>query len=376
MIVMALDHVRVYFHLGAWLSDPTDLDHTSGILFFTRWITHYCAPVFVFLTGTAAFLYGEKQNDKHQLFKFLLSRGVWLIFLEVVVNNFIWTFDFAYTSPGLQVIWAIGFSMVCLSFLIYLPKRLLILIGFLLIAGHNLLDSVVVHGNSFESIIWYLLHQKGTVSIGGSTMIYFNYPVIPWIGVMTLGYCLGAFYQKGYSAKLRKKYLLILGAVASLLFVVIRGINVYGDLNPWLSQRDAFYTFLSFLKTTKYPPSLLYVLMTLGPALLFLSVSEQFKNRLTSALVVFGRVPLFYYFLHVLVIHLLAMLAIVITGGDVGDTILTTDLFASDKLATYGYSLWVAYAVWGLVIIMLYPLCKRYQRYKLENKEKWWLSYL
>jgi uncharacterized membrane protein len=262
MVTMALDHVRDYFHLGAWLSDPTDLEHTSGVLFFTRWITHFCAPVFIFLAGTAAFLYGAKQNDKHQLFKFLLSRGIWLIFLEIIVNNFIWTFDFAYTYPVLQVIWAIGFSMVCLSFLIYLPKRLLLLIGFLLIAGHNLLDSLVMEGNSFKAILWYILHQKSTISIGDNFMMDFGYPVLPWIGVMTLGYCLGSFYQKGYSAELRKKYLLILGTGALFLFVIIRGINVYGDLKPWVSQGDVFYTFLSFLNTTKYPPSLLYLLIT------------------------------------------------------------------------------------------------------------------
>ncbi|SHF91391.1 Uncharacterized membrane protein [Arenibacter palladensis] len=375
MVIMALDHVRDYFNYGSFFIDPTDVETTTPILFFTRFITHYCAPVFVFLAGTSAFLYGRNKT-KSQLSKFLLTRGIWLIFMEVVVNNLIWTFDLSYSFPILQVIWAIGFSMICLSFLIYLPYKWILVLGLIIIAGHNLLDGLVMQGNSPEAIVWYLLHQNHTMVLGPDKMILFHYPVIPWIGLMALGYCLGQLYLKDFDEKLRRTWLLRMGLGALALFFVIRGLNVYGDLVPWTVRDSSTKTIISFFNVTKYPPSLAFVLITIGPALLFLYVIENVKNSITDFFLIFGRVPFFYYFLHVFIIHTAAIIGIIIFGGNWKDMILTADVFMNETLVTYGYPLWITYMVWIGVVLALYPLCKKYMIYKINNKDKWWLSYL
>jgi uncharacterized membrane protein len=375
MVIMALDHVRDYFHYGSFFIDPTDLETTTPILFFTRFITHYCAPIFVFLAGTSAFLYGSRKT-KPELFKFLFSRGIWLIFLEIVVNNFIWTFNFSFSIQIFQVIWAIGFSMVCLSFLIYLPKKALLILGIILIAGHNVLDGVVMEGQGFQDIIWYLLHQEQFLVINPNLIIILKYPLIPWIGLMVLGYLFGTFYQKDYKTTIRRKWLLRLGLGAVVMFFVLRGLNIYGDLTPWSIQDTITKTVLSFFNVTKYPPSLLFICITLGPALLFLYTFESTKNKLTDFFLVFGRVPLFYYFLHVLLIHILAIGGILVFGGNWEDMILTAEGFLNANLITYGYSLPIVYLVWISVVLLLYPLSKKYMLYKANNKDKWWLSYL
>lgn len=375
MVIMALDHVRDYFYYGSFFVDPTNLETTTPILFFTRFITHYCAPVFIFLAGTSAFLYGTKTTKK-QLSLFLFTRGVWLIVLEVVVNNLIWTFDFSYSFPILQVIWAIGLSLIVLSVLIHLPFKAILVIGILLIAGHNLLDSVTMQGSNLQSITWYILHQRTRLIISPNLMIAFAYPIIPWIGVICLGYCFGKLYQTNFDAILRKQYLLKLGLGSVILFFVLRSINIYGDLLPWTEQKNTIYTMLSFFNVTKYPPSLAYILITLGPSLLFLYAIEDTKNKLTDFFLVFGRVPLMYYFLHVLIIHLLAITGILIFGGEWSHMILTSDVFINERLLDYGYSLTVVYLVWISVVLLLYPISKKYMIYKSKNKDKWWLSYL
>ncbi len=375
MVIMALDHVRDYFYYGAFFNDPTNLETTTPILFFTRFITHYCAPVFVFLAGTSAFLYGSRKT-KPELSKFLFSRGIWLIFLEMVVNNFIWTFDFSFSFQIFQVIWAIGLSMVCLSFLIFLPKKVLLATGVILVAGHNLLDGIVTEGQSLQSIIWYLLHQEQFLVINPNQLVLLKYPVIPWIGIMVLGYLFGTFYQRDYAVNKRKKWLLHLGLGALAVFFVLRGLNFYGDLTPWSVQDTLTKSILSFFDIAKYPPSLLFTCITLGPALLFLRTIESTKNRVTDFFLVFGRVPLFYYFMHVLVIHLLAIGGIVIYGDSWHNMILTADVFLNKKLINYGYSLQIVYLLWIGVVLFLYPFSKRYMIYKANNKDKWWLSYL
>ena len=375
MVIMALDHARAYFNYGTFFLDPTDLETTTPFLFFTRFITHYCAPVFVFLAGTSAFLYGSKKT-KPELFKFLFTRGLWLIFLEVVVNNLIWTFDLTYSLQIFQVIWAIGFSMVCLSFLMYLPKKIILGLGIVFVVGHNLLDGFVFQGQTSQSIIWYVLHQSKLVIFDPSNINYFHYPVIPWVGLMALGYVFGNFYKKDFNAIVRKKWLLGLGLVVLTLFFVLRAINSYGDLVPWSFQDTTTKTILSFFNVTKYPPSLLFMCITMGPALIFLYAFESAKNKVTDFFLVFGRVPLLYYFLHVLVIHIFAVLVLMISGGEGLDMILNSDNFLNKKLSTYGYSLTVVYIVWALVVFLLYPICKKYMIYKATNKQKWWLSYL
>lgn len=268
MVIMALDHVRDYFHYGSFFIDPTNLATTTPLLFFTRFITNFCAPVFVFLSGTSAFLYGTNKS-KSQLFKFLFTRGIWLIFLEIVVNTFIWTFDVTYSLQIFQVIFAIGFSMVCLSFLIFLPKKVILIIGIILVAGHNALDGVVTQGQAVSSIIWYFLHQDNALVYSSNYIVLLRYPLIPWIGLMALGYLFGTSYQKDFDATVRKKWLLRLGVGSITLFFILRGLNVYGDLVPWTVQDATTKTILSFFKVTKYPPSLLFIYITLGPALLF-----------------------------------------------------------------------------------------------------------
>lgn len=374
MVIMALDHVRDYFHYGSFFNDPTNLETTTPFLFFTRFITHYCAPVFIFLAGTSAFLYGNKRSQK-QLFKFLFTRGFWLIFLAFVVNNFIWKFDVTYSLIFLQVIWAIGLCMILLSIFIFLNLRILIVIGFLLVAGHNLLDGIVMQGTSLKAIIWYVLHQSQFIQIG-DTMFAFAYPIIPWAGLIILGYVFGSLYTKGFNVSIRKKWLLSIGTGAIVLFFILRGINVYGDLVPWSIQDTTTKTILSFFKVTKYPPSLSYLLITIGPSLLFLYGIETIKNKVTDFFLVFGRVPLFYYFLHVLVIHILAIIGILIFGGDWKHMILTADVFMNAKLANYGYSLFAVYMIWIAVIALLYFPSRTYMVYKAKHKDKWWLSYL
>lgn len=377
MVIMALDHVRDYTNTGYMFVDPTNLETTTPMLFFTRWITHFCAPVFVFLAGTSAFLYGSKKTSKNQLAKFLFTRGLWLVFIELTVVNFSWTFDISLSVHIFQVIWAIGICMMLLAALIYLPKKLLLGLGVLILFGHNLLDGITQQGTEPLSLLWYYFHQFNFQVINeGQGMLAIAYPFLPWLGIIILGYCFGHFYQKGFEAKIRKTWLLRLGIGAIILFFILRLTNVYGDLKPWTSQNDAVYTILSFFNVTKYPPSLIYTLMTLGPALLFLYAIESIKNKVTDSLIVFGRVPFFYYIIHLYFIHLIGIVGLIILGENWQELIMTVDRFKSGYLFNIGFELWVTYLVWFLVIVILYPICKKYMRYKLNNKDKWWLSYL
>lgn len=375
MVFMALDHTRDFFHLNGFNYDPTDMDTTTPELFFTRFITHYCAPVFIFLAGTSAFLYGSNKS-KGQLAKFLFTRGIWLIFVEIVINNLFWFFDLSYSFIVLQVIWVIGLCMVLLSVIIYLPKKAIIVLGLAMVFGHNLLDAISFQGSSPSAIIWYIAHQQSFIPIGTNRGLVFAYPLIPWVGVMALGYCFGSLFKKEINAKFRLATLLKLGIVSIILFFVIRGLNIYGDPAPWAIQKNAIYTIMSFFNVSKYPPSLSYLLITLGPAFLFLYATERWKGKIASFFIVFGRVPFFYYLLHILVIHALAILALVITGKDWHLLILTFAQLGNPALSEVGYSLTVVYVVWIFVIAILYPICKSYMTYKLLNKHKPWLSYL
>lgn len=375
MVIMALDHVRDYFHYQSILGNPEDLETTTPFLFFTRFITHYCAPVFVFLSGTSAFLYGRNKSKK-ELFTFLFTRGIWLILLELFVNSLIWTFDITYSFRVVQVIWAIGISMICLSLFIYLPKKGILVLGLLLVFGHNLLDSVVMEGESIGSILWYALHQRKFMLIGPDRMFVFMYPLIPWMGVMALGYLFGQWYTKGFDPALRKKYLIRTGLSCLGIFLVLRGFNLYGDVQEWSTQDTLTKTILSFFKVTKYPPSLQFLCITLGPAFLLLAGIERMKNKISDFFLVFGRVPLFYYFLHMIVIHGLAVLIMYLTGQEWQNMILDAETVMSGRLMEYGYSLSIVYLVWVSVIALLYFPCLMYMKYKAENKDKWWLSYL
>ena len=376
MVIMALDHVRKYFHYGSFFIDPTDLATTTPAIFFTRWITHFCAPVFVFLAGTSAYLYGSKGKKTKDVSWFLFSRGVFLIFLELTILNFGWTFDITLSFHLLQVIWAIGISMVFLSAAVFLPIRIIFAIGIIIVFGHNLLDSIMVEGVGINNFFWYAIHQKGSILLGSTRLIHFGYPVLPWIGLMFLGYVFGVLYKKGYDPGKRKNYLLSIGGISILLFIILRALNLYGDMSPWEVQDTFVYSLLSFLNTTKYPPSLLFILITIGPSLIFLYFAENIKNKLSKSLIVIGRVPLFFYVIHIYLIHMLGIIAILISGRPWTDMILTAKSFMTKSLISYGYDLYIVYLVWIAVVFALYPFCRMYNDYKINNKSKWWLSYL
>ena len=307
---------------------------------------------------------------------FLLTRGFWLIFVELVIVNFAWTFDSTYSFRILQVIWAIGVSMVVLSALVFLPKGLILAIGMLLVFGHNLLDTVNLEGSSTQDLIWYALHQPKSVFIDSTHLVNFVYPVLPWMGLMALGYVFGAFYQKDFPAQQRRRWLLSVGVGTTLLFMILRGFNLYGEPHHWQTQDSFMFSLMSFLNTTKYPPSLHFLLMTIGPALIFLSAIELFGNRLPKPVIVFGRVPFFFYIVHLYAIHALAMLLLFYEGRDWHQYILSARGIMSGTLRNFGVSLGAVYVVWILVIAWLYPLCKWYQTYREKYPSRWWLIYL
>ena len=338
MIIMALDHVRDYFHYDAFYFDPTDLSQTNVALFLTRFITHYCAPVFVFLAGTSAFFVGQKRNKK-ELSIWLLKRGFWLILLEITIMKFGWNFNLNYTYVVLQVLWALGGSMIFLSACIHIPKKIMITISLIVVFGHNAFD-----GYSPESwqTIWAYLHVQGPITTSFNT-IFSAYPLIPWIFVMPLGYHFGLLYHENFKPESRLKWLRILGLGLIILFILIRAINIYGDPNIWSQQESLTYTVLSFINVSKYPPSLLYLLITLGPAILLLSFAENWKGKINTAIVTIGRVPMFFYVIHVYVIHLLALFTVAILG--LSPKLMSIELFVTltPELKGYGFDLWVVY---------------------------------
>jgi uncharacterized membrane protein len=375
MIIMALDHVRDYFHADAFIYDPLDLQKTSVLLYFTRWITHFCAPIFVLLAGTSAFISGQRKTTK-ELAGFLVKRGIWLIILEQTVVNFGWFFNPGFSVFLFGVIWVLGLCMICLAGLIFLPKNLILAIGLIMVFGHNLLDPVHVPGNGAVSFFWGALHEQKFFSYGHIKIAEF-YHLIPWAGVMALGYCLGGIFAKGSDPLKRRRILLQLGIGSLVLFVILRGINIYGNLYPWSHQSTPSRTFLSFINIYKYPPSLDYLLVTEGFAFVFLALTENLSGRFSQFISVYGRVPLFYYILHIYLIHLVAMAAAVFLGYKWTDmTSFNTWIDGMPNLQGYGFSLGVVYLIWLSIVIVLYPLCKKYDLYKSSHKDKWWLSYL
>ncbi|HVS96976.1 MAG TPA: heparan-alpha-glucosaminide N-acetyltransferase domain-containing protein [Puia sp.] len=376
MIVMALDHVRDYFNDSAYLYDPTDLHQTTPALFFTRWITHYCAPIFMLLAGVAAWLYGNK-NGRKALSLFLLTRGAWLVFVELFIVSLGWTFNIHFTFYILQVIWAFGICMILLSALVHIRWTSLLVLSLVLLCGHNLLDPVQVSGNGFPAVGWALLHRFRPFFYGNFGF-FVGYPILPWLGIIVLGFCLGRLYAPDFDAARRRRMLRILGFLAIAGFVLLRAINVYGDPAPWSIQRNGVYTLLSFLNVTKYPPSLLYVLMTLGPAFLFLSYTERPLNAVTAKITVFGRVPFFYYIVHIYAVHGLAVLAAMWQGHAASDMITVNNWVTGNPLLKgYGFGLGVVYGVWIGIVLLLYPLCRWFDGYKRAHQTKQrWLSYL
>ncbi len=368
MVLMALDHVRDF--LGIPGANPTDLATTTVPLFFTRWITHFCAPVFFVLTGTGACLsLGSK--SKRELSRFLFTRGLWLIFVELVPLRCLgFQFNFDYRVTPLFILWALGWAMIALSALLYLPDWAVAVIAVGMICTHNLLDSVTSNNPLFT-----LLHSPGVILSIHEHIVFVAYPLIPWIGVTAVGYVLGRIY--GWPADRRKSFLLRMGSALMAAFVILRAVNIYGDPNRWSVQKSAAFTVLSFLNTTKYPPSLLFLLMTLGPAMLALWAFDGCTPQLLRPVLTIGKVPMFYYVLHIPLLHVIAVVVCYARYGHV------YWMFQSPTPAQYpvtpppgwGLSLPAIYLVWGIVVVLLYPLCRWFAGVKQRHRNVW-LSYL
>ena len=370
IVLMALDHVRDFWSPFAFT--PEDLTQTSPELFFTRWVTHFCAPVFIFLTGMSAYLFENKGNSKSTVRNFLITRGIWLVFIEFAVINLSWKFSFAPFYFG-QVIWAIGMSMITLAGLIYLPRKITFLIGVLLIAGHNLLDGI--HPGDFESFGWLfgVLHEPFYLPIGSSGAgIFFAYPLLPWIGVIAVGYASANWFfevPEKFASKSIKA-----GLALCAMFVLLRFGNWYGDPAMWaVQERGAVFTLISFLNVQKYPPSLLYVLMTMGPALILLGIYQNTHTVLSKPLTLFGRVPFFFYVLHVPIIHFTAYIYFLVT---IGAEALSWQMNGPGAApAGYVPSILRIYVVWALVIVLMYFACRWFAGIK-QRHNHWVLKYL
>jgi uncharacterized membrane protein len=368
MILMALDHTRDFF--GTPGQNPTDLASATAGLFLTRWLTFFCAPVFFLLTGTGAYL-SLRRRSPGELSRFLLTRGLWLIFLEVVpVRCFAYQFNVDYRVTMLLVLWALGWAMILLWVLVRLPAFVVTAFGVLLIVGHNLVDSV-----KSANPLWSILHSPGFVLNTSDHVVFVAYPLIPWIGVTAVGYGLGQVYA--WDTDRRWAFLFRLGLALSLAFLVIRGLNTYGDPARWIPQKTAVFTVLSFLNTTKYPPSLLFLLMTLGPAMVFLWAVDRGTPRILRPALVIGKVPLFYYVLHFALIHLLAVATCYLRYGSAHWMFESPDLahFPFTAPPGWGYSLPVVYLVWVFVVVAMYPLCRWFATLKRRRSDAW-LSYI
>ena len=377
MILMALDHTRDFVNRSAMLFQPTDLARTTTALFFTRWVTHFCAPVFAFTAGVGAFLWLRRDRTTWQLSRFLTTRGLWLMFLELTLLRGILYLDVGWHNRLiiLSVIWMLGLSMVVLAGLVHLPVRILLPLSLLVIAAHNLLDPIQPMNFGRFAWVWDILHVLSPFPFHGAIVLA-AYSLIPWFAVMAAGYCFGPVLR--WEPARRQRFLIRLGLGLSVAFVTVRALNGYGDPAAWSSQHSTWFTVLSFLNCTKYPPSLQFLLMTMGPAMIALAFLERVKFSRINPLIVFGRVPFFYYVVHLAMIHAIAILLNYFRYGWTNFLLIPAPSLGGDaKLfpGNYGISLWATYAVWIAVVAIMYPLCRWFAGLK-EQRRDWWLSYL
>jgi len=373
MVIMALDHVRDFMQTTSMSQSPTDLQTTTATLFMTRWITHLCAPTFVFLSGISAYIAYKRSNNLSESRKFLLTRGIWLVFLEFTIINFALWFDIHFRFEILEVLSAIGFSFIILGLMLKLPLRVIGIAGIIIIFGHNLLQGINIPANPAVSFIFSVFFRPSLFQVTHDFSLYTAYPVIPWLGIMLVGFACGELFE--IPSEKRNKILLSAGLSILALFVIIRFINVYGDPVTWAIQKSAVFTLLSFINTTKYPPSLLFTLMILGITFLLLFISEKVKNKFTEILSVYGKVPLFYFVIHLYIIHSLMFVMLFLQGFKGKD--LLFGVFNNGRPKTGGgVDLTVIYLIWLAVVILLYPVCKWYGRFKLKNKQNKFLRYL
>jgi len=374
MIIMALDHTRDFFHHAAFTEDPLDPVTTFPALYFTRWVTHFCAPVFVFLSGASAYLQSLKKTKK-ELSLFLIKRGFWLILVEITVINFAFSFDLHFNEIGLQTIWSIGISMIILGLVIWLPFPLILALGLLVVMGHNSLDFYEKSHPDSLSLGYHLLHRPNLFNLGGGFHLLVLYPFLPWAGLMIMGYCFGKLLSNNRGPE-QKKMLLWLGMGIILFFIAVRILDIYGDPDVINGTDRPLNSLYSFLETNKYPPSLLYMCMTIGPAILFMAFFRNAGGRIGRIISVYGRVPFFYYILHFFLIHLVSMVFFFARGHSFTEGLNNQVMTPNFLKPGEGVNLWIVYLLWISIVAVLYPVCKWYDSYKTRHKEKWWLSYL
>jgi len=373
MVIMALDHVRDFIHKTSMIQNPLDLQTTTTLLFLTRWVTHICAPTFVFLSGVSAFISFRRQNNISVSRRFLLTRGLWLVFLELTFVSFALWFDIHFRLLLLEVISAIGFSFIILSFLVKLPSRVIGLIGIIIVLSHNLLQGMSFPTSHISILISSLLFRPNMIPVSNDLAFYSAYPIIPWLGILLTGFGCGELFE--LPGEKRKRLFLKIGLSILMLFAIIRFINSYGDPLKWATQKSSIFTFLSFINLTKYPPSLLFTLMFIGVTFLILYISEGLKNRFTEIFEVFGRVPLFYFIIHLYIIHSLMFIILNIQGYSCSDFVFGP--FKNGRPTTGGGVglLWI-YLIWIGIVAILYPLCKWYGKYKVGHPDNIFLRYL
>ena len=371
MVIMALDHVRDFVFIGHF--DPLDLSQTNNVLYLTRWITHLCAPTFMILAGVSAGLMACRLS-KVELSKFLLIRGLWLVLIEMTVVSVGWNMAIFSPQffPSLQVIWALGMSMIALSLLIWLPRKLLIFTALLIIFGHNALDGTLPLNNwrnpAEPMPLWWSVHVSGFSQIFGIT-VAIPYPLFPWVGVMALGYVIAPIFK--VAPDVRKKALLWGGISCLVLFLVLRVPNLYGDLTPWVQQKTLWLDFLAIMNVQKYPPSLAFLLATLGISSIIIAYAENWQSRFAKWMIIFGKVPFFFYIIHIYLIHLIAL---AIGAWQGSDLLLILQGYWMHP-ATHGVNLFATYLVWLAVVITLYFPCRAFMKLKMRRTD-WWLKYL
>lgn len=375
MIIMALDHVRDMMHINSVTQSPTDLSTTSAALFFTRWITYLCAPIFVFLAGTSTFISLKNKDNFLQSKQFLWKRGLWLILLEFTLVNFALFFDIGFHTLIFEVIATIGFGFIVLSFLLKINPKNIAIIGLAIIFLHNLLSRIPFNNGSAITTIYSLFFSLTAFPITPHTTFVMAYPPIPWLGIMLAGFACGKLFELAEIK--RNKIFLKIGCAALLLFIVLRFINLYGDPSQWSFQKNYVFTFLSFMNVTKYPPSLLFCLVTLGCMFLIFVFAEKVKTRWMNIAVVYGKVPFFYFLVHFYLIHILLIALMFIQGFHWQDLDFASGTFGRPKGVESGIPLWAVYLVWMGVVAILYKPCLWYGKYKSANKNKrWWLRYI
>jgi uncharacterized membrane protein len=373
MIIMALDHVRDLMHIDSISQSPTDLTTTTPLLFFTRWITYLCAPIFVFLAGTSAYISLKSKNDFTHTKSHLLKRGLWLLLLEFTVVNFGLYFDIGFHNILFEVIASTGFGFIILSLLLRIPPRYLGFIGLFIIFSHNLTPLVPFAENSILKLILTPFFSPTAIPLFAGKVFIIGYPPIPWLGIMLVGFACGQFFE--LSDEKRKKLFLNLGIGALLLFAAIRYINIYGDSSQWSAQTNSLYTFLSFMNVTKYPPSLVFCLVTLGIMFLLIAFVESFNKIFQNICTVYGKVPLFYFVAHFYLVHILTIAMLFFQGFNWSQLEFATGTFGRPKDIESGIPLWAIYLVWIGVVFVLYKPCKWFGDYKATHK-KWWLRYI